>query len=353
MEKPSVLVLCNQPMLPKGHPDFDSEHSVVVIADKIMAILREEGYRVAPLRLGADPTVLWDELKTRTPAVVFNLYEGQPDNTETESYVAGLLDWAGVSYTGSPFATLSLARAKHRAKYLLRGARLPTADFFVIDRLPMPVCPLEFPVIVKPAEQDASVGMDQASVCVNAIELAERVRYIFETYGAPVLVEQYISGREFNVAVIELPDLRTLPPTEITFPKETPGNWSILTYTGKWAPGSAEYESTPLSRPTDLGAATLRKLDRLARKTFRLLGCRDYARVDFRMNAEGKPFILEVNPNPEIGAHSGFTGTLGSAHIPHREFILRLVQQALSRKDAPRPTFAPVRTLDATTNPAM
>src|SRR5205823_5541974 len=149
-------------------------------------VLREAGFSVAFFPLGPDPTVLWQELKERRPDVVFNLYEGQVDNPETESYVAGLLDWAGIPYTGSPFATLSLARAKDTAKYLLRGARLPTADFMLVDRLPMPACDLEFPVIVKPARQDASVGVDQASVCVNPFQLDERVHYIYSTYGAPV-----------------------------------------------------------------------------------------------------------------------------------------------------------------------
>src|SRR5262249_16858271 len=152
------------------------------------------------------------------PAVVFNLFEGNLDNAATESYVAGLLEWHGVPFTGSPMHTLSLARAKHLTKPLLRGAGLPTADFMVVDELPVPPCDLDWPVIVKPAQQDASVGLDQESVCTNQSQLEQRVRYILETYGAPVLVEEFIDGREFNVALVELPDLHYLPPAEIVFP---------------------------------------------------------------------------------------------------------------------------------------
>ena len=182
MSMPSVLVLCNQPVLPKDHPEAESEHSVVEIADKIAAILRAASFHVSDLKLGADPTVLWQELKERRPDVVFNLYEGLLNHAETESYVAGLLDWAGVPHTGSPFTTLTLARAKHLTKYLLRGARLPSADFLVVDRLPVPKCRLKYPVFVKPAQQDASVGVDQQSVCENQQQLESRVQYILATY---------------------------------------------------------------------------------------------------------------------------------------------------------------------------
>jgi D-alanine-D-alanine ligase len=281
-------------------------------------------------------------LKKRKPDVVFNLFEGNLDNPETESFVAGLLDWSGIPYTGSPFSTLSLARAKHTTKYLLKGAGLPTADFLVANQMPMPECSLKYPVIVKPAKQDASVGMDQESVCVNAVQLEQRVQYILATYGAPVIVEEYIAGREFNVALMELPDLHALPPVEIVFPPETAGAWSILTYEGKWKPGSPAFDAPP-SVPTDLPSATVRRLGQMAQKAYRILGCRDYARVDFRMSAAGKLFVLEINPNPEISEYAGFAGSLGSARFSHREFIVRLARQALSRKDAPKPTFAPVR----------
>src|SRR4051794_40299293 len=108
MAKTSVLVLHNHPLLATDHPDADSEHTIVGIAEDIAQILSTEGLHVTRLGLGADPRVLWNELQKRKPDVVFNLFEGNLDNTETESYVAGLLDWAGIPYTGSPFQTLVL-----------------------------------------------------------------------------------------------------------------------------------------------------------------------------------------------------------------------------------------------------
>jgi D-alanine-D-alanine ligase len=343
MSKDSILVLFNQPLLPEDHPDADSEHTIVGIADAMSKILLEAGFHVRRLGLGSNPTALSAELSRHRPDLVFNLFEGNLDNTETESYVAGLLDWAGIPYTGSPFRALVLARAKHQTKFLLKGAGLPTADFLVVHELPCPPCTLEYPVIVKPAMQDASVGLDQESVCTNQFQVDQRVEYILATYGAPVLVEEYIPGREFNVALTELPELKYLPPAEIIFPTDKPGTWSILTYAGKWKPGTADYDTTPGNYPADISPATARKLGQLAIKAYRLLGCRDYARVDFRMKASGKPYILEVNPNPEISDHAGFSGCLASGTFPHDEFIVRLIQQGLGRRNAPKPTFAPVR----------
>jgi D-alanine-D-alanine ligase len=348
MAKPSVLMLYNEPLLPKDHPDAASEHTVVEIAEDMVRILSEEGFRVMPLQLGTDPAVLWTELKKLKPDVVFNLFEGNLDNTETESFVAGLLDWSGIPYTGSPFPALSLARAKHTAKYLFQGAGLPTADFQIVQELPGPVVRLDYPVIVKPATQDASIGVDQESVCTNERQLAERVELIFTTYGPPVLIEEYIPGREFNVALIELPSLQALAPMEITMPEEKPGSWPIYTYGGKWNVGSTDYEATRSRFPTDLSAANVEDLYRIALSAYHLLGCRDYARIDFRMKPNGDVYLLEVNPNPDISTED-LSACLALAGLSRTEFIVRLVNQALSRRHTPKPTFAPVRSDASTT----
>src|SRR5205823_5287656 len=170
-------------------------------------------------------------------------------------------------------------------------------------------------------------------------------RYILETYGAPVLVEEFIYGREFNVALVELPELQYLPPAEIVFPQEKPGFWPILTYDGKWKPGTDDYEITPPRYPADISPRIAERLGTIAMQAYRLLGCKDYARVDLRMKPNGKPFILEVNPNPEISANAGFAGCLGSAKIPHPEFIVRLIRHALHRPKGPIPNFAMNRCL--------
>src|ERR1043166_1222959 len=164
MTKASVVVLYNKPVLPMDHPDASSEHSVVEIAEHVAKTLGEAGFASSLIELGTDPTPLWPELQRRNADVVFNLFEGNGDRPETESYLAGLLEWFGVPYTGSPYTAVTLARAKDTAKHLLKGAGLPTADFQVVQSPPAPKRTVRFPVIVKPARQDASVGIEQSSV---------------------------------------------------------------------------------------------------------------------------------------------------------------------------------------------
>lgn len=340
MSAQRVLVLYNQPLLPLDHPEAYSEHTVVEIAEHAALVLREGGFRVTLLGLKQDPGILIREVNRLKPDLVFNLFEGNLDDGQTESYVAGILHWLKIPFTGSPFHTLALARCKHLTKYLLRGAGLPTPDFIVIEQLPVPECDLEWPVIVKPAMQDASVGLDQNSVAVDQEQLDRRVSYLLETYGPPVLVEEFIAGREFNVAVLEMPDLYYLPPAEIRFDHLKPGLWPILTYDGKWKPGTDDYEQTPPQFGVQISQRWTKRLGDLALRAYRLLGCRDYARIDFRVRHSGKPFILEVNPNPEISDTAGFAGCLGSASLNYRDFVLQLAHTALNRKDLPQPTYA-------------
>src|SRR6202035_1220730 len=125
---------------------------------------------------------LLDGLRRRRPDVVFNLFEGTADHGTTEAYVAGLLDWLHLPFTGSPFHTLCLARSKHLTKHLFQGAGLPTPEFFIVEDLPTPPCRLEWPVIVKPAQQDASVGLDQGSVVTDQERLDARVACLLRNY---------------------------------------------------------------------------------------------------------------------------------------------------------------------------
>lgn len=334
-----VLLLYNEPLLPAHHPDAASEHTIVDVAANMHRILARAGVEPRLFGLGQNPVALLEELERRRPDVVLNLFEGNLHNTETESYVAGLLEWTGIPFTGSPMRALTLCRAKHQASALLRGAGLPTAESIVVDRLPLPPCPLRFPVIAKLACQDASVGMDQKSVCSDPAELEERVDYLLSTYGPPILVEEYIRGREFNVTITELPTLQCLPIAEIVFPRERPGFWSILTYKGKWAPGDPEFDDTPPLCPADIPPRLARRLSDVALGAFKLMGCRDYARVDFRVRGQ-QIFILEVNPNPDISTDAGFANCLKAARIRYPHFIVRLVKNALNRPIGPRPTFA-------------
>ena len=333
MPFPRILVLYNHPILPPDDPDAESEHSVVDVAEDVADVLRDSDFRVSLLALKEDPVQLVNEIRRLKPAAVFNLHEGSIHDGETETYVACILEWLQVPFTGSPARTLTLAHAKHLTKRMLLGAGLPTPDFFVVDRLPLPRRTSDWPVIVKPAQQDASVGMDQESVVTNQKQLERRVAYILEEYGPPVLVEEFIGGRELNVALVEDPNLRALPASEILF-QQGPGHWPILTYAGKWRADSLEFIQTPPHCPADISPRLARRVAKLAEEAYRLLGCRDYARVDFRVRPSGQPTILEVNPNPDISDEAGFCRCLAVGGITRKEFVVLLARNAVARAGA-------------------
>src|SRR5438132_778451 len=191
MRAPRVLILYNKPVLRAGHPDAASEYDVLHTVDTVSATLVQAGFKVSRLGLKHDPADLLARLRAEKPNVVFNLYEGTGDDGNTEAYVAGLLEWLELPFTGSPFQTLVLARNKHLAKSLFRGAGIPTPEALIVDSLPIAGFSLNWPVIVKPATQDASVGLDQGSVVTNSQRLEQRVASLLESYGPPVLVEEF------------------------------------------------------------------------------------------------------------------------------------------------------------------
>jgi D-alanine-D-alanine ligase len=330
-----VLVLYNEPVLPPDHPDADSEHEIVHTVDVVSHSLTAAGFMVSRLGAGRYPAALLAGLRDHRPDVVFNLFEGMADHGHTEATVAGLLEWLGLPFTGCPSHPLCLARNKPLAKHFFRGADLPTPDFFVVEKLPLPHTPAKWPVIAKPATEDASVGLDQGSVVGDRKRLRERVAALLQRYGPPVLVEEYIEGREFNVGLVATPKLRTLPISEIMFSDKEPGCWPIVTYDAKWKPDSRDFKATPPRCPADVSPRLAATVTDLARRAFQLLGCRDYARVDFRIRPPDRPFILEVNPNPDLSPSAGLAYGLEAAGVTHAQFAVDLIRTALARTSVP------------------
>ncbi len=338
MRLPRVTILYNEPTLPPDHPDADSERDVLDTVDVVSKILLEAGLPFARLGVGTDPAAILDGLKAQAPDVVFNVYEGTAGWGESETYVAGLLELLKIPFTGSSVQPILVAKSKTLTKQLLQTAGLPTAPFFMLESLPVPECPLPWPVIVKPALQDASVGIDQKAVVTNQTELDARVAYILRTYGGPVLVERFVRGREFHISVWNRGrETITLPFTEIVFLEDAVDPlWPIVSFDAKWKPDSRDYKATPVKNPPDpIDPAIERKLSELSIRASELVGYRDYARVDVRLTPEGEPYILEVNPNPCINPLAGVAAALATAKIPYEEFILGLVKSALRRGPAP------------------
>lgn len=331
MRPEHVLILFNKPILPAGHPDAESEQDILTSVYAVRDALHDAGFPVACEGVGSEPGPLVATLRRNRPDVVFNLFEGTPDDGSDEPYVAGLLDWLRLPFTGCPPSALHLARNKPATKQLLRGAGVPTAEFFVVEHLPVEPCMLQYPVIVKPGLQDASLGLDQGSVVRDQYTLEQRVAYLLETWGPPVLVEEYVAGRELNVGLAETKELQLLPFSEIIFQSDGADLWPIVTYDAKWRPWTRDYIATPPRCPADVNPRVAAKLTEIAKKAYSLIGCRDYARVDFRVTPAGRPFVLEVNPNPDYSPSAGFARALAAAGTTYEQFTVDLVENALRR----------------------
>jgi D-alanine-D-alanine ligase len=328
-----VLVLYNLPTLPASHAEYASEAETVETAQCVAAALQGRGWTCELLGLDRDLMPLLDRLARRRPRVVFNLFEGFADAGESEAVVAGLLEYLGIPHTGSPAATLAWCRDKLRAKLLLLGAGLATPPFLAVDRLPCPAWPYAWPAIVKPALQDASVGIDHSSVVSTPEALEKKAADLLRRYGPPVLVEQFITGREINVAIVADPQPEVLPLSEILFQPRA-GKWPLVSYEAKWKPGSEDDLATRPQVPAQVAPELASQLAAAAIRAFRLFGCRQYARCDFRVDDSGVPFLLEVNPNPDLHPAAGFANSLRAAGRSYEQFLSRLVELLVAEPDA-------------------
>ena len=338
MRSPRVLVAYNEPVLPADHPDAASEHDIVETSASVEKVLAAAGFNTARIAYARHPGDLLRKIRAWDPDVVFNLFEGEADHTETEIANAATLEWLNVTFTGSSSSGLALGRDKVRTKFMLQGAGLPTAPFAVVDELPAAPWPHGWPAIVKPAYQDSSVGIDQGAVVTSQKELESRAAYVFERYGGPVLVEQFIKGREFHVNMFEEPGdgppwhrLQVVPLAEIRFDHvEGKDYWPIYSFAAKWDEKSLEYEATPLDTGITLPSPLMEKVSSICVAAYKLLGLRDYGRVDLRLTPDNEPYILEVNPNPYLNSIALIDGIIAMGR-KHEDFICDIVRNALIR----------------------
>lgn len=329
---PTAAILFNAPVLPDGHPDAASEADVVEVANAVASGLIQHGWETTLIPAAPPLGSLLGRLESSAYDVVFNLIEGFGGLSAGATWITALLELTGVPITGSPSSALALCQSKARAKALLQGFGLPTAPFQVVapDEA-VPDWDWRGPVIVKPDEEDGSLGIDQGSVVNDAWALRERVDRLRDCYGGSVLIESYVPGPEFNVGVLGLPELESLPVAEIVY-ETMNGSWPILTYAAKWNAGSAEDLASRPRCPAQIDRALSERLKKLACAACRATNCRDYARVDVRLDARGEPMILEVNPNPDIGPGAGWARALRASGRDYEATLDAIARQALNRR---------------------
>lgn len=276
--------------------------------------------------------------------IIFNLCEGAFSKSAFEMNVAALLELYGARFTGSPPMALGLALDKGLTKDILSSRGIPTPEYAVMDRAPESLPGgLEFPLIVKPLREDASVGIDSNAVVSSLEELRDRVEFITKRYSQPAIVEEYIDGREFNIAVLgNGADKKALPPSEILFVDFPEGKPKICCYEAKWVEESPFFRKTVPSCPADVPEALRGELQAIALKAYGIIGCRDYARVDMRLGRDGKIKVLEVNPNPDISSDAGFARAAKASGLEYPDLVAAIVGAAEARYEAAETQAKPV-----------
>lgn len=316
---------------PDTDPAWAARAEVGHVAEAIGAALRDAGYDAQLIPVDGDLADLRARLLDLDPDCAFNLCESLAGDARLESAVPLLLELLGVPFTGSPPEVLSFGLRKDRVKQRLRAAGISTPEGRVISRAGAP-CDLPFPLIVKPVREDGSVGIWRTSVVHDEAQLASAVGAVMAALRQPCLVEQFIDGREFNVALLGHPTPRVLPLSEIDFGGLPAGAPHIVSYDAKWSSGSEDDLGTvPVLHPV-LGSAVAARVRRVATDAFRAVGVRDYGRVDVRLAAGGVPYVVDVNPNCDLSPSAGMARAAGAFGIDFRSLVGLLVRYALRRR---------------------
>ncbi len=309
-----------------------SETSIEQTAGDVHALLKEAGYKTVLLPLRDNLLDLAERYSSEPCDLLINLCEAFRGIPQLESHVAAFFEALGWPFTGNGPLTLALCQQKFASKALLQAHGLPCPSGFLVQ--PGAELPdIDLPAIVKPNAEDASLGIHPDSVVYEREQLLRQVDKIWTNYRQPALVEQFIDGREFNVGVLQRgAGLEALPVSEISFAGMPAGTPHIVGYEAKWFEDHPLYKATVPLCPAPIDAAMQEALQNLALRAFRAMGCRDYARVDFRVGKGGEIFVLEVNPNPDIGLGAGYARALKAAGLPYTEFWRIIINNVLERK---------------------
>jgi D-alanine-D-alanine ligase len=265
------------------------------------------------------------------PDIAFNLLEEFDGIVTYDQHVVAFLELSRQRYTGCNPRGLLLSRDKPLSKQLLSYHRIPTPQFTVFRRGARLHVPrkLRYPLFVKSATEDASLGISQASIVADLVHLRDRVAFIHDQVGSDALVEEYIDGREVYVGVLGNDRLTRYPPWELSFGSLPEGQAPIATRKIKWDKRYQQKHGIATQAADDLDSAILTRLDQLARRIYRALGLSGYARMDFRIRPDGSVFVLEANANPNLAQGEDLAQSALAAGTGYDELLTRILQLGL------------------------
>jgi D-alanine-D-alanine ligase len=302
-----------------ANAEFDHPSTIDVIADAIAA----NGFKVE--RIGNAGNLL-DKLSSLKVDIVFNISEGLTGRNR-ESQVPILLEMAGIPFVGSDALTLGLTLDKVMAKKIFIAEKIPTPKFFEVASV-NELANLnhhKFPLIVKPRFEGSSKGLSESSRVETREELIKQVEFIVSAYKQPALVEEFISGQEFTVALIGNDPVEVLPVVQIKIDGKLKLNDKFYTF-ARITSDRLEY-ICPAKIPQELK----KKIDDLALRTYKSVDCCDFGRVDFRVDNEGRPYVLEINPLPSLSTEDVFMLVAQNIGITYEQIIGRILESAIKR----------------------
>lgn len=338
MRKLRILVLMHETLIPpesldgysiKEYDEFKAEFDVV-------QALRRAGHDVRPIGLYDNLAELRSAIVDWKPDIAFNLLEEFQGIAMYDQHVTSFLELMRQPYTGCNPRGLTISRDKVLTKQLLSYHRIPTPQFQVFPQGKRYIVPrkLRYPLFVKSASEDASLGISQSSVVYDADKLRERIQFIHEQTHSDALVEEYIAGRELYVGLLGNDRLQTLPVWELEFGKLGEVHAAIATRRVKW---DRSYQDKHGIKPMAAQGLTDAQHDyfaKLSKRICRALSITGYARIDYRVREDGSVFVLEANANPNLSHDEDFAQSALSMGIQYGELLEKLIRHGLGYRSA-------------------
>jgi D-alanine-D-alanine ligase len=300
--------------------------------ESVYNVLNHIGHKVCKVSVDSDIKKVLLTIKKHSPEYIFNLCEEVAGNSWGEMYIAGVLELLNIPYTGSgPFSFgLCLDKAKNKDILANNGINVPKYYVFSTDtKIPINI---KFPLIVKPLHEDGSYGIEAESIVWNNNALLKRIAIISKKFKQPAIAEQYIAGRELNVSILgNGRSLKVLPISEIDYSKMPEDLPKICTYNAKWAENTDEYINSIPVCPANLSRKVKNSIEDAAVQAYNTMQCRDYARVDIRLDKNKIPYIIDINPNPCLSPDSGFVRSASVAGFTYEQLIEEILERCKKR----------------------
>lgn len=310
------------------------ERDVLVEVDAVSGALAELGHETPGIPVTLDLKDAAERLREAGPDIVFNLAESIDGKGSLIHLAPVLLDTLGLPYTGCPAGPVFTTSGKLLSKKIMKLAGIPTAPWHVTDGPVRGFVPGR-PLIIKSVWEHASIGLDQDSVITPETpeELAHEIENRRTRLGGEAFAEEYIEGREFNISLVgAVGEPAVLPPAEIVFSGYPDGMRRLVDYRAKWEECSVEYGATVRSFLfPDSDRGLIDEIAAIAKDCWRVFGLSGYARVDFRVDGEGRPWVLEVNVNPCISPDSGFVAAAKTAGMDYKVLVSSILECACNK----------------------